>query len=97
LFFSDAADVSFCVADGAEKFSADLFTRGFDFALRNPKPNTSKLYSVELFCPRRQRSVAAFAHISNDSCGDALGFAIALVASAEKMFFDGGSEFQDSH
>src|ERR1700676_823390 len=97
LFFSDAANVAFGVAQRSEKFRADLFARGVDFALRDPDTAAAKVYPIKLSCPRRERYVAAFSDIGNNACGNALGCAIALVARTEQIVLDSGGEFQDAH
>ncbi len=83
--------------DGLEEFGADLFASSCDFVLRDPDVGAAEIDAVEFFGVGEDGRVAALANIGDDACGDALGFQVALVASAEEVFFHDGSEFKDAH
>src|SRR5579859_6756564 len=97
LLFGDAANILFCVADGAEKLHADLLAGGVDFALGNPNAGAAKVNAIESFGVGKERGIAALANLGDDLCGDGFGFANAFVADAEQFFFDCRNEFQDAH
>ena len=87
LFFGDAADISFRMTKGGQKFGTHLFARGVNFVLRDPHAAAAEIHAVKFFGAGEESGVAAFANVGDDFCGDALGFAVALVASAEEIVF----------
>ena len=65
--------------------------------LRDPNAAAAEVDAIQFFAQAKSAASPRLRTSAMILRGDALGFAVALVASAEEIFFDGGSEFEDAH